>query len=311
MSRELAEQTIAYILQSRTRDRKIRLTWFGGEPLLAVGTIDRICAALREKGVEFGSYLVTNGILVTEELARRMREDWRIERIQVSLDGVEEEYNRRKNYRVAYPSAYQTVKEKIRLLLDAGLLVQIRCNMDRNNADSLTRFVDDMAASFAGRENLCLYFALLHQERAGEKSVELLKKCQQAQLYARQAGLAFDGGGRVQRLKINKCTKDRPYRAVIIGADGQLYNCEHCEAGTAFGNVRDGVLKPEQLEKLDAPEPVADKCRDCLLLPCCTPFSGCPNRTASCRDFFRDELLFDLRCWLDRLLDGKRPLPVE
>jgi len=45
----------------------IRIDWYGGEPLLAIDTIDRISTYLINKKINFTAGMVTNGYLLTPE----------------------------------------------------------------------------------------------------------------------------------------------------------------------------------------------------------------------------------------------------
>src|SRR5215213_2187815 len=56
---------------------RFHVTWYGGEPLLAQDRIDRLSEAFLERtsasGVAYTASIVTNGYLLTPEVARRLR----------------------------------------------------------------------------------------------------------------------------------------------------------------------------------------------------------------------------------------------
>ena len=128
MTPETVEQVIRFILDTRGED-PVRLNWFGGEPLLMVKTIDRVCEALRAAGVAYKSSMVSNGSLVTPEIIERMTGDWRLDHIQISMDGAEGDYISRKRY-YADRDYYHRVMESISALSAAGIRVAVRCNVD-------------------------------------------------------------------------------------------------------------------------------------------------------------------------------------
>ena len=164
---ETLEQTIRFIEQSRDERKKLHLNWFGGEPLAAPQVIDRVSAALTEKGIPFEASMITNASLMDEAVAEKMRTIWRVRRVQVSLDGAEEDYNRRKNYVRPYPSAYRTVLENLARLADAKIQVVLRCNVDEENIDGVQSLIDDLAALLPekARRHYYFYFAELFAER--------------------------------------------------------------------------------------------------------------------------------------------------
>jgi sulfatase maturation enzyme AslB (radical SAM superfamily) len=76
MTPETVEQVIRFIV-STYADKKVKITWFGGEPLLGEGIIDRICEGLREAGVEYKSTIISNGSLISPEIISKMVREWK------------------------------------------------------------------------------------------------------------------------------------------------------------------------------------------------------------------------------------------
>ena len=90
MNDDTVEQTIEFIKKSRNPKEPVRFSWFGGEPLVGEKIIDRICDGMREAGIEFDSNMVTNSALITEDTIKKMKNDWNLTTMQITLDGVEE-----------------------------------------------------------------------------------------------------------------------------------------------------------------------------------------------------------------------------
>jgi len=88
MTPEIEEQVIRYILGTHEGD-KVKLSWFGGEPLLGVRTIDRVCEGMREAGLDYKSSMISNGSLITPEIVKKMASDWNLSHIQISMDGAD------------------------------------------------------------------------------------------------------------------------------------------------------------------------------------------------------------------------------
>lgn len=302
MSEETVEQTISFLLRSRDPDKRIHLQWFGGEPLLAARIIDRISAGLTEAGIDFTASMITNGILIDEEIVSRMTGPWRIRFLQVSLDGEEKEYNRRKNYCHPYPSAFRTLLEALRLLADTGLPVVLRCNVDGDNADGLCHLVDELAQALPKKERIYPYFAPLYAERGTQRHADLFSRCLEAKRYAREKGFRYCPESSLHRLQAFFCMADDACGSTVIDAEGILFACDRLVPGTSYGNVREGVTRPDYLNSFLLPEPVSARCRDCAMLPLCTGFTRCPIKWAQCRQVRELILLSDLRCELDGLV---------
>ena len=81
--------------------------------------------------------MVTNASLLTKELAHEAKEQWNLKRVQVSLDGAREDYTPRKNYYNPEKHNYDVVMKAIHYLADEGIKVNLRCNFDWENIESM------------------------------------------------------------------------------------------------------------------------------------------------------------------------------
>ena len=283
MSAQTVEDTIAFILRSRDPGREIQLSWFGGEPLAAAGIIDRICAALAEAGVDFHSTMISNGSLIDDEILQRMAGPWRMKRIQLSMDCAEQEYIRRKNYRV-YRDEYHTVMAAAGLLAARGIDVVVRCNVDEDNIADMDEFIRDLDRAIPDRTRVSVYFLPLYDIRLLRSSAGVWAACTAAEQRLRSAGFKGARSSRVRRLKLVHCMAESPYECAVIAPDGRLYNCEHCPEANVMGSLREGIVNRALQERCAEVEPAQDRCRDCAFLPECTTFTGCPVRSAACRE---------------------------
>ena len=174
MTPEILRHSIQYIRNTQSGN-KVRIKWVGGEPLLCVGIIDQICAGLREAGLEYSATMISNGSLITPEIVRKMREDWNLMRVQISMDGAEPDYIARKQY-PANPNAYHIVMERINLLAESGIRVTVRCNVDEENWNGIYAFLSDMKAAIYNKTNVWIYFAPLFRARCGKHDLAIWEK---------------------------------------------------------------------------------------------------------------------------------------
>ena len=101
MTSETAEQVAQYIVSHRGEHEKVKISWFGGEPLYNFKVMDRICTRLTEQNVRFYSSIITNGYLFNEKVVEKAVQLWHLKRAQVTLDGTEQNYNRIKHLSTA------------------------------------------------------------------------------------------------------------------------------------------------------------------------------------------------------------------
>ena len=127
MSYEVAKQLVKFI-DENCIERKLAISWFGGEPLLAVNTIDYITKELTKRGIEISSTITSNGSLVNNEIIKKFKK-WNVRRIQITVDCIGEEYNKIKNYQGELnKKAFDLVESNIDLLLKiagVGILIAV------------------------------------------------------------------------------------------------------------------------------------------------------------------------------------------
>ena len=288
-----------YICETK-REGKIRLHWFGGEPLLSRNTITRICRTLTARGVDYISSTTTNGSLITPELAREMADVWKLDMAQVSLDGDRESYHARKRYADTERFNYDTVMRGIHLLADAGAHVSLRVNCDRRNLSGLPGFLEEMEREFGADKKVSLYLYMLYQENTAPDAMELLEKINALTgLVNRNHDREAEDRDGKDPLKKKFCKAADMDHEVVIDPEGNLYACDQCLPGTSWGNIFDGVTDPALFKRLKAPTIIAEQCRDCLFLPRCTAFAKarCPvcMNEPHCREGRRMELEQGLR----------------
>lgn len=98
VSQEVCDKVIDFISEHKS-SKGINLTWYGGEPLLAIKRIDYFLNRLCEKGININSHsIVTNGTLL-ESSALKVFEKTHLDLIQITLDGNKENHNRTRIYR--------------------------------------------------------------------------------------------------------------------------------------------------------------------------------------------------------------------
>lgn len=283
MNDETVEQTIKFIKKVRNPEKKIHFHWFGGEPLVGEKIIDRICGAMRESGIEFSSNIVTNSALINEKNLKKMKDDWNVRSMQITLDGVEDEYNRRKNYYFNYDSAYWHVLSRIKMVNEQDIRISIRVNVDEENIDGVLEMAEDLKNFIVKPELVRIYLAPLFGLQASPDGINIWKKsfdiCGGLEKLGFNVGYYYD----VKYVKVNFCMADSVNKSIVISPEGMLHNCEHIGDIPPLGDVWHGVTNKELYDKLLSVEPVQDKCRGCFSLPNCTTFTGCDHVRIDCR----------------------------
>lgn len=271
--------SVAKYIERNHGDEKISINWFGGEPLMGVTAIDTISQYLSEHDIAFSSRMVSNGYLITPEIVEKAKNLWKLSRIQITLDGTEEVYNKAKAYVYKLGSPYKRVINNIRLLAESGIKVNIRLNIDLYNADDLMKLADDLYANFHDLEKVKAYSHVIFEKDGEERSDEDRKLLYQKQkeLEAKLSGyglFASEKPNLQRQIKLNFCGSDND-ASVLIAPDGSLGKCEHFVDRDFFGHVDSEVQDKSMLAKFKKRRPAIEACNTCPLFPECIRLEVC------------------------------------
>lgn len=123
-----------YILKSY---RKINVTILGGEPLLEknINKIDKFIAGINKISINTHFSIVTNGINVKKYINQIVK--WKINDIQVTLDGTELIHNSRRYSIDNNINSFISIVEGLDTLCDNNITAYLRTNVDKNNIDDI------------------------------------------------------------------------------------------------------------------------------------------------------------------------------
>lgn len=280
MSAETAHKAAAY-MADHCGGKKVGIEWFGGEPLFNKPVIDIICSDLAAKGIEYSACMISNGYLFDDATVKQAVNLWKLNHVQITLDGTEEVYNRSKAY--IYKdgkSPFQVVMANIGRLLDAGIGVSVRLNIDDYNADNLMLLADELSAQFAGKRRFQVYSHTLY-EFVGERA-RVRTEDNRCKLYEKQKSLCRKletcgiglKQGLSRNLKLNHCMADSGSHLTIL-PDGKLGLCGLHDHDDFIGHLDhegfDTQLVQDYRERC---EPI-EACRTCFYYPECLRLKKC------------------------------------
>lgn len=300
MTEETAKATARYIIRTCDRGKTISIRWFGGEPLYNKKVITLICTDLKDAGVAFRSSIISNGLLFDEETVAQAIELWNLKKTQITLDGTEKVYNRIKDYIDPQGSAFQKVLGNIHLLVNAGVRVKIRLNIDRHNADDLFLLADQLGDEFGGNPLVNVYshslFEACDSNAAVTHSDEIRRELYMKQILLRDhlLGLGLASPGKPgHSLKLNRCMADND-SSVIILPDGHVGKCEHFSESEWFAHISSDEVDERQIASFKDLWPELEECPECALYPDCIRLLKC-EEAVHCYPEEREEKLHDLR----------------
>jgi sulfatase maturation enzyme AslB (radical SAM superfamily) len=289
MTIETAENVVQFIKNHRYQgDTPFKIQWFGGEPLLNQRVIDYIVDRLYELEIPFNSSMISNAYLINDKVIKK-HPKWKLNNLQITLDGLNEEYNNIKNY--VYPDidAYMVVIQNIHNVLNnTKTKITIRFNASNDNIFKLHDTLDYLTDEFKEHygKKISFYVAPLFQylknsniaikgyweelEKISKKyKVTKLNKCDEM-----LEGISF------KQERIDNYCMAFSANGIAIMPNGKFTPCEHVKDEDIFGDVVNGVTNFDVIRKwqfFDGPEINYCKESKCPIHPICPKFYLCDS----------------------------------
>lgn len=291
MTEETAEKVGNYIVNVADRNKQINLHWFGGEPLFNNKVIDIITNKLKENGQGFTTTFTTNGYLFDKNLILKAKSLWNTVDVQITIDGTESVYNKVKNYiHTNIISPYKKVLNNIAILLNNGINVTIRLNLDFHNADNLKQLIEELHKRFGNHPNLRIYAWPVFEDETNiktkEEHAEIFKKLAELESVMNNYNY-FCGIYPSQRLVYNQCMADSG-DSVVISTDGDLGTCEHFIDDHFWSHVDNPSKKDFNMLKIwrEYETPI-NLCADCPIYPSCIRPTHCVEMS-KCDKYYKE-----------------------
>ena len=274
MTAETASKVVRYIVAHRGSET-VHISWFGGEPLVNAKAIDQICTELSQQGVPFHSEMTTNGYLFDADMVQRAKNLWQLHKVQITLDGTAQTYNRVKAYVYHGVNAFERVLENIGLLTAAGIHAHIRLNVDKHNIGEMAELVELLHQRFGANEHLSVYSHELFGERTPEDNALLF--AQQMQLAQQMARCGYYHIRRLLKdVQQNQCMANND-GSVVIAPDGHLGKCEHFIDREFFGHIDREERDKAIIRKFKERRADSESCATCPFYPQCNRLEMCPT----------------------------------
>lgn len=285
MSPEVIDAIVKAVDDRADSMKSLDVNWYGGEPLLALDTIEELTNRFREiadgKKFKYSASMISNGYLLTEKVAKKLR-DLGIYLVQVTLDGPQRIHDRRrplKNGKGSYGKILNNIKDA-----SDYVGIGIRVNVDKDfTEDIIVEMLEELKAEGL-REKVGVYFGQL--EPASEICANIAENCYNAnefsQAEVKYYRLLLNHGFLVHKAPtpISVYCMAQSVGALLIDPDGDMYRCYN-HAGNkekSVGNITDEINYQHPIFRdFFRFDPFREEsCRSCEVLPLC--MGGCPAR---------------------------------
>jgi uncharacterized protein len=313
MNQRTCQGVVDMVSQLARKVKGIAVLWFGGEPFLALKTIENLSGEFqdicRKQGIRYHAEMITNGSLLDQETLSRLKK-LNLERMEISLDGLPGSYSMRKGAPLKKAlKFYDFLMNSAASLLEAVGSLKLHLNVDRDNVEEAKEIVLQMKRKSSAVSKIDFHLQPLS---TGKGLIECIPHDCYSHREAGNVELDFKKFLASEGLKVNgfpsrlnhPCQAIKKYGYTIDPAG----NIGKCVPATGRIDSTFYTITPQDtsgtLRELESrPQPYADfdpfeskTCRGCPFLPIC--LGQCPKShetvdfVCTRKQKFEDELAF-------------------
>ena len=227
---------------------KINVTWYGGEPLLCKDIIfdmSKEIISIAENYVRKCDFaIITNGSLIDKEVIDIFR-DIKMKTIQMTLDGDKDIHDKRRKY-IDGSSTFDDIVNNIKILLEVGMNVNIRVNIDKDNVNGYNA----IRHYFKQYKGVNCYPAFVTEEST--QNILQREKCiknSEKKFFMKNFKIDYHNVHieEVIRPEVGICMAIHKY-SYVFSYDGNVYKCinDVSMPWKAIGNIMNEVVNDEE-----------------------------------------------------------------
>lgn len=288
MPEEVQDGLVALVedlLERAGQGPDLTVTWFGGEPLMAMDVIDALTSRFQDLAASgrvnsYSADLITNGYGLSASVLERLHQA-DVRQIQVTVDGPPATHNARRYLKASRRPTFDRIIDNIRRAVDRFTVV-IRVNVDRTNAATVRELLADLDRRSV-LSSVIVDPSRVEAFSADSLSADLMTADEFAAWRSELGVWAEKRGWNIAVTPAapsltGVCQVDS-INSFVVDPRGHLFKC-WAELGTTarpVGDVCERRSWPhERVGSLAERDPFDDEgCVECLLLPMC--LGGCPK----------------------------------
>lgn len=260
--------------------KRLSITWYGGEPLLAFDKMKAIFEMLSEEGMpEIASQsIITNGYCFTDEVISFLKEKG-CEHIQITVDGLYEKHSATRCLKNSNADTFWPIVRNIDKLIKelTETRINIRVNINKDNYKDFIAVSDFFKDRYPGNKMISVYPGIIREENEDKRTLcassfsssELLMLNE----FLREEGFNMSDFPK----KSTRGCMAQNINAYLIGPEGEIYKCwnDVGDADAVIGNIGHKELNnPSRYIKYAVQAiPYNEDCRKCHAFPICN--GGC------------------------------------
>ncbi|WP_350343078.1 radical SAM protein [Proteinivorax tanatarense] len=286
MSKEVQNNIIKFIEKQSKFIEQLSISWYGGEPLLAMEAIEnitnKVLEIVKREKIKFSAMIVTNGYNLTKDTLLKLKK-LNIKAMQVTIDGTGETHNSRrplKNGGPTFERILSNLSENKKYLPSTNL----RVNIDKENIKSLEEILE-VIKEYNLEKTVATYPGYIEPTNDCYSVNNCLEVCDfskvEYEFHERLQAVNFvpNIDYKYPYIKTNVCTADN-LNSMVIDPKGDIYKCWSDVGRSEYkiSNISENkMINLEKFFQYILYDPTIDEdCKDCEVLPLC--MGGCPRR---------------------------------
>jgi len=287
MSLDTQDKLLKFVekYMKNTGSGKLFITWYGGEPLLALDTIRNLSKGFlkicEENEAKYEASIITNGILFTENNVQILKDECKVRYAQITIDGLNETHNKRRLLKNGQDS-FKIITENIGKNQDVIDIV-IRINVDKENIKEGKDLVNYFLLEEKWGERVDFYFSPIvnSTDACNYKTNKCFNNNEFGEVHCEMLKYIYEVGKSIGRKIVSPIAPQYnpcgfvSKNSFVVDPEGSFYKCwniigieEH-----RVGDLESGVkYNNEHLKWLNYKLP--EKCDSCNIVGICN--CGCP-----------------------------------
>lgn len=169
ISDEMQEKIIKRVIKKLSEKKydDLRICWFGAEPLSGLSIVRRLSYELQSVAksfdVGYSAKIVTNGLKLTPQVAEDLINSYKINHIEITLDGIAEFHDSRRHTKTGKETFNTIYDNLLKVCKIEGLetKISVRCNVDERNKEGISPLIKKLYEDNL-QERITIYFAQIH-----------------------------------------------------------------------------------------------------------------------------------------------------
>ncbi|MCX8480837.1 MAG: radical SAM protein, partial [Sediminibacterium sp.] len=138
---------------NKSRIKNLSITWYGGEPLMALHQIINLSKKLIELSdrnkLSYNANIITNGLSLKEEIAKDLIDNCKINHFQITIDTTKEFHDKRRITKSGFETYDIIINNIVKLVnlkefINSNSSLLIRMNIDKVNQNGVVHFIDEL-----------------------------------------------------------------------------------------------------------------------------------------------------------------------